>query len=348
MEKEQKLQPRRFRNKYLPKDCKCTLSDQSDNCHCNNVQDTTNPSIVYIDDLTDEIDRMTDQSKHTSSDRGSISMNRRLHLDTDLMEEKRGSLRRFEPLSIRNKTLSGMSIGGFDIDLSVAAQKASEVIPLPASKLPVIFVDQELNFYHHFFQGMEYIFSRDLISSIVSEDRYYSRAGLELIQGISHMIDTGYERGDSELVIFIKKTITSTFELLHSRIGTSTNDKLSVATNLWGFQYIEPGMQCGIDDLCMWLIMCYGHYKTLWFNTFKSTGVPGFAYRKSQGVPEYHRSPSSLQVTKETYDPEYEKQNNPGESEISPRRSELRSVRSHRSRKNKSKELQMTRWIAGK
>jgi hypothetical protein len=195
---------------------------------------------------------------------------------------------------------------------------------------------------------MEYIFSRDLISSIVSEDRYYSRAGLELIQRISHMIDTGYERGDSELVIFIKKTITSTFELLHSRIGTSTNDKLSVATNLWGFQYIEPGMQCGIDDLCMWLIMCYGHYKTLWFNTFKSIGVPGFAYRKSQGVPEYHRSPSSLQVTKETYDPEYEKQNNPEESEISPRRSELRSVRSHRSRKNKSKELQMTRWIAGK
>jgi hypothetical protein len=133
MEKEQKLQPRRFRNKYLPKDCKCTLSDQSDNYRCNNVQDTTNPSTVYIDDLTDEIDRMTDQSKHTSSDRGSISMNRRLHLDTDLMEEKRGSLRRFEPLSIRNKTLSGMSIGGFDIDLSVAAQQASEVIPLPAS-----------------------------------------------------------------------------------------------------------------------------------------------------------------------------------------------------------------------
>jgi hypothetical protein len=52
---------------------------------------------------------------------------------------------------------------------------------------------------------------------------------------------------------------------------------LIVAANLWGLQYIEPGLEMKEADLKMWLSVNYNHYKTLWFNTFKSAGIPSFA-----------------------------------------------------------------------
>jgi hypothetical protein len=54
------------------------------------------------------------------------------------------------------------------VDLSKAAQKASEITPLPPARLPIIFTDAEMNFHHHFFQGLEILFGRGNLNTFVS------------------------------------------------------------------------------------------------------------------------------------------------------------------------------------
>lgn len=197
--------------------------------------------------------------------------------DEMLLAQHRGSLRRFEALKLGDKSLTGVSIGGFDVDLTEVASEVRKVAPLPPSKLPVIFKDNELNFLHHFIQGLEIILGRETLLCIADGKKYYDGRPKQLMPILESMIKEGYDRADNEIAIFTKKVITSTFKLLNEVTGEGGEQMLGVATNIWGFQYIEQGMQCKEADLQMWLSTCYQHYKIVWFNTFKAAGVPAFA-----------------------------------------------------------------------
>jgi hypothetical protein len=199
--------------------------------------------------------------------------------DSRMLEKNRRSLRRFESLSIGGKTLTGMSIGGFEIDVTKAAMKAREVLPLPASKLPIIFVDEELNFYHHFFKAVKGQTNSESFQFIVTDNEYFYDEETPIGDMIEDLITTGYNREDDETSVLLKKVITTTFEMGQKISRYQNRGPMLVAANLWGFQYIEAGMQCDEESLHMWMVACYMHYKTLWFNAFKQTGIPDFANR---------------------------------------------------------------------
>lgn len=212
----------------------------------------------------------------------------RLLEDSEMMEHNRRLLRKFEPLHIGTKTLTGLTIGGYAVDLGKAAQKASEVAPLPPSKLPIIFADDDMNFHHHFFQGLDMLLGQDVVQEIVSTGKYYQHSELLLLPMIEDMIRVGYKDTDNEITVFCKKVLTSTFSMDHAHDKEPQNRVLHVDANLWGFQYIECGMQMREVDLKMWLQNCHRHYKMIWFNTFKSAGIPHFAL---EGVQTRYEAP---------------------------------------------------------
>jgi len=78
-----------------------------------------------------------------------------LSYDYDMQENNRDPLPKFEALKINNQSINEVTIGGFPVDLRAAAEKVREIIPLPPVRLPVIFLDKDMNFFHHFFQGMD-------------------------------------------------------------------------------------------------------------------------------------------------------------------------------------------------
>jgi len=197
--------------------------------------------------------------------------------DTALLRDKREILKKFEALKIGEQSLTDMSIGGFQIDLSKAAQKAKEIAPLPAARLPIIFRDGEMNFLHHFFQGFEILIGRDTLVDLANTNVYRNQGDHLLYSLIERMLKVGYERTDDEITIFSKKVLTSTFEMDPCNEHDNDEKRLIVAANLWGFQYIESGMQCREADLKMWLSINYNHFRTIWYNTFKSSGIPAFA-----------------------------------------------------------------------
>jgi hypothetical protein len=229
------------------------------------------------DQLIDHFRKMMPESIRGKSRSGEVSKQGRMTTDSDMLKKNRASLRKFEALDIGGKTITEMSIGGYKVDIEKVAEKAMEVLPLPPSRLPVIFVDQELNFYHHFFQGMTRALGARQLEEIVRSNRHFDDPQKPLLVCLEDLILSGYERSDDEITILLKKVIGGTFETTSKSRKHQDNDELMVAANLWGFEYIEQGMQCSEADLRMWLSMCYNHYKTIWFNTFKSTGVPEFA-----------------------------------------------------------------------
>lgn len=233
------------------------------------------------DEFEDKVSNMLPDHLIGTYNRRPDYQNTKMMDNSALMEANRKSLRKFEALNLNGNRLTGMSIGGFEIDFNAAATKAMEVLPLPPSKLPIIFVDEELNFYHHFFQGMTYIMGQEVLEEVVSQTIHYDTRLPIIIPVIEELVETGYERSDTELMIFLKRVFTTTFELLGKSRRNHSSEEVMVVANLWGFQYIESGMKCSEASLKMWLSMCYNHYRTVWFNTFKSTGVPGFA---TQGV----------------------------------------------------------------
>jgi len=175
---------------------------------------------------------------------------------SDMLAENRDMLRKYEPLRVGNNSLTEMSIGGFNVDLSKAAQKASEVVPLPPARLPKIFIDPEMNFSHHFFQGLERLIGRVQVLEIVQKKRYYTDEDLVLLPLIERIIKVGYEKKDTNLTVFTKSVLSSTFEIDERSVADSPHRGLLVAANLWGFQYIEAGMECKEADLRMWLRVC--------------------------------------------------------------------------------------------
>jgi hypothetical protein len=208
-----------------------------------------------------------------------------------MMEKNRATLRRFEALTVDGQTITSLSIGGYAVDLSKAAEKASEVTPLPPARLPVIFKDEEMNFHHHFFQGLEILFGRENLHVFLSKKKYYDDCYTRIISHVEHLINIGYRPNDTEITMFTKRVLMSTFSIPKQQSGNDDYRYLVVDANLWGFQYIESGMQMRDADLQMWLSVCYGHFRTIWFNTFKSSGVPAFAL---DGVQTRYRDNRSI------------------------------------------------------
>jgi len=219
----------------------------------------------------------------------------------DMMEQNRGMLRKYEPLKVGGLQLTDLSIGGFEVDLSKAAQKASSVAPLPPAKLPRIYIDPNMNFLHHFFQGLDRLLGRDKVLMLVGQDRYYTTAELILLPLIEDIIKVGWEKRDTNLTVFAKSVLSSTFEC-DERSGPDQEQRgLIVEANLWGFQYIECGMEMKESDLRMWLSINYNHFRMIHFNTFKDSGMPAFAMEGVQTRYEAvkpKRAPSREQIQK--------------------------------------------------
>lgn len=216
------------------------------------------------------------------------------HIEAEeLMADKREILRKFESLNLGGQYLTDVSIGGFEIDLAKTAEKAREIAPLPPFKLPRIFIDTNMNFLHHFFQGLERLIGREKLILIGNAERHYTTEDLVLLPLIENIIQVGYERRDSTLTVFTKSVLCATFECEENPPHSVDERRLSVATNIWGFQYIEPGMQLKEPDLRMWLSINYGHFRTTFFNTFKDSGMPSFAM---EGVQTRYET-----VTPKTY-----------------------------------------------
>jgi len=346
MESERKVRPRLF---SIPESPNRELDDGPMDMR---DADPDNNNVEFIQENAD-IDHMIDDlslgNRQPSGYSGATVTrpgNRHLSHDVSFQERHRRALHKFEPLNIGGRTLTGISIGGFDIDLTAAAQKAREVIPLPSSKLPVIFLDEELNFYHHFFQGLNYILGKSSVMQIIACNVYDNDASERILNLITEMLENGYERGDSEIVIFVKKVITSTFELSNSATKRYTSDRIFVVANLWGFQYIEPGMQCDQATVVMWLSMCYGHYKTIWFNTFKLTGVPDFSYRPNTPV-EKGRATIPNHLDELDSNNFYENKVIHGSSNRSSSKTfDSQSISSKRHKRPNRRDSQITRWIA--
>jgi hypothetical protein len=209
-----------------------------------------------------------------------------------MRKEYRGQLSKFEPLMVGEESITKLSIGGFKVDLSMAAQKASEVAPLPASKLPIIFADSELNFYHHFYQGMTSLIGNQLMIKITTTDTHRRDENEEIVRLVFRLVKEGYRPSDTELSVFTKKVLMSTFDRIDHGNSDESEIIFVVSANLWGFQYIESGMQLRDADMRMWLQINFNHYKTLWFNTFKSAGIPSFA---NAGVRSTESEPRSAE-----------------------------------------------------
>lgn len=228
--------------------------------------------------------------------------------DSKFRAVNREPLTKFESLRIGDSTLREMSIGGYKIDIESASLKAREVIPLPPARLPLIFVDENLNFYHHFFNGIYEIVSYDDLMDVIHSEPIENAESNFMVSTIEDLLTVGYERSDSEAMNLIKRMLQSTFkvETTRHRYSKEKASSLFVEANLWGFPYIESTMTCKEIDLRFWLQACYKNYETSWFNTFKSTRIPGFARRVSTRTSRSSQSSSkpSLQSISEVSDHE--------------------------------------------
>lgn len=199
----------------------------------------------------------------------------------EMMAAERCATGKFEAISMGGKDLTKIMIDGFQVDLERVAQKAREIAPLPPSKLPIIFIDHELNFYHHFFQGVELMVGRSYLDGILQARTYHADMKADIALSLRDIINVGYEEEDNETTVFTKTVLRATLELAPRIKQVEDNPVFLVAANLYGFQYLEDGMKLKEADIRMWLSICWNHYRTSWFNTFKSSGVPSFAV---QGV----------------------------------------------------------------
>jgi hypothetical protein len=230
-------------------------------------------------------------------------MIKRMMDDAEAMQkDNRVLLNRFDPLRMNDQSLTGVTIAGFKVDIPMVITKIQELAPLPESKLPNIFVDQDLNFFHHFFKGMEMLLSEALFNTIVRMSRLIENGDVKLITKLHEFMHEGYKEKDTELTVLVKKVLRSTFDTSAVVDKSKPMMGLLVVANLWGFRYIEPGMRVSDAELKMWLHNSYQYYHTLWFDTFKSSGVPAFAregviQKSDRGLINYRGSTQSSQVT---------------------------------------------------
>jgi len=183
------------------------------------------------------------------------------------------------------------TIGGLNVDVDRLLREVREIAPLPPVALPIVFKDMRLNFYHHLFNGLETFAGRKLIVALAEHGSYSASDSIVVSPIVKALIHSGYEPGDEEMVTFLKRVVTSTFEEWESSPAKREETAYLVKANLYGFEYIEGGMVCREQDLKMWLHTAYAQYKTTWFNAFKATGVPLFAVK---GVQDRYDSRGNL------------------------------------------------------
>lgn len=227
-------------------------------------------------------DNRTDEYLGGRSDRVNLSENLRYVSGDQIKLGSRASMDKFKPLKLNGVSITDATIGGYSLDLKGLAKAAAEVVPLPPVALPRIFSDEDLNFYHHLFNGLEIFSGRDFITKHAETGTYSAGDTGVLSPLVNSLITTGYIEGEDELVVFIKRVFSVTFTVLESPSSSVAGGKFLVKSNFYGFQYIEGGMVCREQDLKMWLHAAYTAYKLCWFNAFKSTGVPAFALKGVQ------------------------------------------------------------------
>jgi hypothetical protein len=213
--------------------------------------------------------------------------------DTDMKQANRKELPNFNPLRYQGMTMTEATIGGFRLNMEVAQKKATEFVPLPPVFLPMIFVDKDLNFSHHFFQGMDILLGKKYMERIVRQEKYSESDSKKILPALKQLIMAGAKPGDTELTMFVKRVLSGTFDTLPEASIIPEQDELIVAVNMWGFQYLEPSMRCRDADLRMWLHMSHMKYKVSWFNAFKSSGIPKFAL---SGVQDRYESRGDEQL----------------------------------------------------
>jgi hypothetical protein len=195
----------------------------------------------------------------------------------NLLARNRTTLKKFEALSLGGRSLNNYTIGGYVIDVPKTVEQVKRIAPLPPNALPKIFLDDDLNFFHHFFRGMEQFLGVEEMAAMMSENTHYELAGENLAEKISEFMSEAMAQSDTSLTLLVKKVLSSTFEKSQVLNKSEAGACLKVVTNLWGFRYIEPGMIIGGNEIRMWLSSCYSYYRTLWFDTFKASGIPSFA-----------------------------------------------------------------------
>jgi hypothetical protein len=163
-----------------------------------------------------------------------------------------GSLDRFRPLILNGVSMTKATIGGYALDMASMAKQAAKVAPLPVL-LPLIFKDNDLNFMHHFFNGLEVLGGRSFICMIAETGRYSRDDAGKIGPLIKALTTSGYSEDDTDLVVFVKRVMSTTFEVVQAIGELRHEDRFLVKSNFYGFQYIEAGMPCMEQDLKMWL-----------------------------------------------------------------------------------------------
>jgi hypothetical protein len=210
------------------------------------------------------------------------------------MKQNQVNLKKYESLDVNGISLTKLSIGGFEVDMSKAAQKAGLIAPLPPAKLPIIFVEDRMNFLHHFFQGLERLIGRDVVLSIVSKKEFFVDEELILVPLIEKMMKSGWEKSDSMLTVFVKSVFIATFEP-DPRFDNDDEERgFIVAANLYGLKYFECGAEAKEPDLQFWLAQNYSDFRNLYFDTFKDSGIPAFAM---EGVQARYEKPKMSKVS---------------------------------------------------
>jgi len=185
-----------------------------------NVQQSSNPQIMYPEPLSVQGGPLRGIERELKMDP------RTFHLPTnqnyaqehgnppgytpdsadDFLAKNRTVLRKFEALQINGKSINDYTIGGFKLDVQTTSKKVKAIAPLPPNALPKIFIDDNLNFYHHFFKGMEILLGGGKFQEIVDSKIHHEGTIEDLPTSIIGFMESGMCVGDSSLTLLVKKS----------------------------------------------------------------------------------------------------------------------------------------------
>jgi len=205
----------------------------------------------------------------------------------------------YKSVLVNNVPLTELTIGGYRDDEADVRDDVLKVIPLPPVSLPIIFIDKDLNFLHQFFAGIAMCIGTDKLLLIVSKDTHYHTDDTWLTEVMKQLITEPYMGSDSQIHLYLKTIMRSTFGIPDAKDNPNSVPFIWVRSNNWGLQYISPDLRCYEAELNMWLAMNYLEYRKVWFNNFKSCGVPEFA--KSGVQSRWLEAPPPKQVDTKVY-----------------------------------------------
>jgi hypothetical protein len=259
----------------------------------------------FSGEMEQEIQNLVPLSLRDSTGRQLGIHSRNMVEDSQLRQMSLEPMDKYEALKINGKEIHEIAIGGFQVDLNKITEKVRDEVALPPARLPIIFVDNKLNFYHHFFNGIYEIVQYDDLMDVVNSDPDKNDSDF-ILNTIDELLTTGYERSDSESMVLIKRMLNSTFKS-SATSNRRTREKvlsLYVETNIWGFPYIQQSMTCKEVDLRYWMKACHKEYENAWYGAFKSTRTPVFArsVKRSSRSSQSSSKPSLRSIDEATDD----------------------------------------------